>query len=194
MHVRVSMGRRPRTCRLSPPPPLAPPCPPPAPPPRRAARPPPPSPAQPPALQWSSRRTEARSSTRLQPRLQPRPCARAVQRWRAGPRRSLDRHWPLPPLPTAAAAALAGGAGGNVASCIPADVVAAAAAGRGSSPGTGGWASSEARGRRGSLTVKGGGLGDFGGSSREPPRQWLGAQWLGLILGVPSCPEPPGAP
>ena len=26
-------------------------------------------------------------------------------------------------------------------------------------------------------------------SSLEPPRQWLGAQWLGLALGVPSCPR-----
>ena len=25
-------------------------------------------------------------------------------------------------------------------------------------------------------------------------RQWLGAQWAGLSLGAPSCPEPPGAP
>ena len=24
--------------------------------------------------------------------------------------------------------------------------------------------------------------------------QWLGAQWVGLFLGVPSCAEPPGAP
>ena len=41
--------------------------------------------------------------------------------------------------------------------------------------------------------VKGGGIGGFGGSSLEPPRRWLGAQWLGLTLGVPSCAEPPGA-
>ena len=37
--------------------------------------------------------------------------------------------------------------------------------------------------------VKGGGIGDFGGGSLEPPRRWLG-----LALGVPSRPEPPGAP
>ena len=42
--------------------------------------------------------------------------------------------------------------------------------------------------------VKGGEIGDFGGGSLEHPRQWLGAQWRGLFLGVPSCPEPPGAP
>eukprot|EP00964_Phaeocystis_antarctica_P006186 scaffold3367_cov52-Phaeocystis_antarctica.AAC.2 len=42
--------------------------------------------------------------------------------------------------------------------------------------------------------VKGGEIGDFGGGSLEHPRQWLGAQWRGLTLGVPSCPEPPGAP
>ena len=32
--------------------------------------------------------------------------------------------------------------------------------------------------------VKGSEIGDFGGSSPESPRQWLGVQWLGLILGV----------
>ena len=37
-------------------------------------------------------------------------------------------------------------------------------------------------------------IGDFGGSSLEHPRQWLGSQWLGFPLGVPSRPEPPGAP
>ena len=42
--------------------------------------------------------------------------------------------------------------------------------------------------------VKGGEIGDFGGGSLEHPRQWLGAQWIGLTLEVPSCPEPPGAP
>eukprot|EP00964_Phaeocystis_antarctica_P090856 scaffold58190_cov64-Phaeocystis_antarctica.AAC.2 len=42
--------------------------------------------------------------------------------------------------------------------------------------------------------VKGGEIGDFGGGSLEHPRQWLGAQWPDLTLGVPSCPEPPGAP
>ena len=44
------------------------------------------------------------------------------------------------------------------------------------------------------LMVKGGEIGDFGGGSREPPRRWLGAQWLGPTLGAPSCPEPQGAP
>ena len=39
----------------------------------------------------------------------------------------------------------------------------------------------------------GGEIGDFGGSSPEPPRRWLGAQWRGLTTGVPSCPEPQGA-
>ena len=34
----------------------------------------------------------------------------------------------------------------------------------------------------------------FGGGSLEPPRPRRGAPWLGLTLGVPSCPEPPGAP
>ena len=38
-----------------------------------------------------------------------------------------------------------------------------------------------------------------GGGSLEHPRRWLGtqglgAQWLGLTLGVLSCPEPPGVP
>ena len=47
---------------------------------------------------------------------------------------------------------------------------------------------------RGACTVKGGGIGSFGGGSLEHPRQWLGAQWPGLFLGVPSCSEPPGAP
>ena len=42
--------------------------------------------------------------------------------------------------------------------------------------------------------VKGSEIGDFGGGSLAPPRRWPGAQWLGLTLGVPSCPEPPGAP
>ena len=39
-----------------------------------------------------------------------------------------------------------------------------------------------------------GGMGGFGGGWLEQPRQWWGAQWAGLFLGVPSCPEPPGAP
>ena len=42
--------------------------------------------------------------------------------------------------------------------------------------------------------VKGGEIGDFGGGSLEPSRRWRGAPWLGLALGVPSCPEPPAAP
>ena len=33
----------------------------------------------------------------------------------------------------------------------------------------------------------------FESSLLEHPRPWLGAQWLGLTLGVPSRPEPPGA-
>ena len=32
------------------------------------------------------------------------------------------------------------------------------------------------------------------GGPCEHSRQWLGAQWAGLFLGVPSCPESPGAP
>ena len=39
--------------------------------------------------------------------------------------------------------------------------------------------------------VKGG---NFGRGSLEHLRRWLGAQWLGLTPGVPSRPEPPGAP
>ena len=42
--------------------------------------------------------------------------------------------------------------------------------------------------------VKGSEISGFGGGWLEQPRQWLGAQWAGLFLGVPSCPEPPGAP
>ena len=42
--------------------------------------------------------------------------------------------------------------------------------------------------------VKGGGdLGGFGGGWLEHPRQWLGAKWADLLLGVPSCPEPLGS-
>ena len=37
-------------------------------------------------------------------------------------------------------------------------------------------------------------IGGFGGGSLEQPRRWLDAQWAGLFLGVPSYPEPPGAP
>ena len=42
--------------------------------------------------------------------------------------------------------------------------------------------------------VKGGKLGGFGGGWLEHRGQWPSAQWAGLFLGVPSCPEPPGAP
>ena len=42
--------------------------------------------------------------------------------------------------------------------------------------------------------VKRGEIGGFGGGSLEQPRQWLGTQWADLFLGMPSCPEPPGAP
>ena len=38
------------------------------------------------------------------------------------------------------------------------------------------------------LVIKGGGIDDFGGGSLQPLRRWRGAQWLGLALGVPSCP------
>ena len=41
--------------------------------------------------------------------------------------------------------------------------------------------------------AKGGDIGGFGGGSLEQPRQWRDAQWLGLALGAPSWPEPPGA-
>eukprot|EP00964_Phaeocystis_antarctica_P039522 scaffold22614_cov33-Phaeocystis_antarctica.AAC.2 len=34
---------------------------------------------------------------------------------------------------------------------------------------------------------------DLGGGSLEHQRRWLGAQYPGLTLGVPSCPRPPGA-
>ena len=39
---------------------------------------------------------------------------------------------------------------------------------------------------KGDGMVKGDGIGGFGGESLEHPRQWLGAQWAGLFLGVPS--------
>ena len=42
--------------------------------------------------------------------------------------------------------------------------------------------------------VKGGGVDGFGGGWLEQSRRWLGAQWAGLFLGVPSCAEPPGVP
>ena len=42
--------------------------------------------------------------------------------------------------------------------------------------------------------VNGGEMGGFGGAQLEHPRQWRGAQWPSLSLGVPSRPEPPGAP
>eukprot|EP00964_Phaeocystis_antarctica_P050984 scaffold29725_cov54-Phaeocystis_antarctica.AAC.1 len=37
-------------------------------------------------------------------------------------------------------------------------------------------------------------IGGFGGGWLEHPKRWLGAQWTGIFLGVPGCPEPPGAP
>ena len=40
----------------------------------------------------------------------------------------------------------------------------------------------------------GGEIGGCGGGSLKHPREWLGAQWADLFVGVPSCPEPPGAP
>ena len=42
--------------------------------------------------------------------------------------------------------------------------------------------------------VNGSEIGGFGGGWLEQPRQWQGAQWAGLFIGAPSCPEPPGAP
>ena len=42
--------------------------------------------------------------------------------------------------------------------------------------------------------VKGGEMGGFGGGWIEHPMQRLGTQWVDLLLGVPSCPEPPDAP
>eukprot|EP00964_Phaeocystis_antarctica_P145243 scaffold111252_cov63-Phaeocystis_antarctica.AAC.1 len=48
--------------------------------------------------------------------------------------------------------------------------------------------------RGGAWMVKRSQIGSFGGGSVEHPRHWLGAQWAGLFLGAPSCPEPPGAP
>ena len=47
--------------------------------------------------------------------------------------------------------------------------------------------------RSNAVTFKRSEVGDFGGGSLGPPRRRLGAQWLGLTLGVPSCPELPGA-
>ena len=41
---------------------------------------------------------------------------------------------------------------------------------------------------------KRGELGGFGGGALERPRRWMGSWWQGLALGVPSRPEPPGAP
>ena len=40
----------------------------------------------------------------------------------------------------------------------------------------------------------GGDIGGFEGGQLEHPRQWLGARWADLFLGVLRCPEPPGAP
>ena len=42
--------------------------------------------------------------------------------------------------------------------------------------------------------VKGGEKGGSEGGWLTHPRPRLGAQWAGLFLGVPSCPEPSGAP
>ena len=42
--------------------------------------------------------------------------------------------------------------------------------------------------------AKGSDMSDFGGSSLEQLRPWVGSRWLGPTLGVPSCTEPPGAP
>jgi hypothetical protein len=39
---------------------------------------------------------------------------------------------------------------------------------------------------RATWTVEGGDLGGFGGDQLEHSRQWQGAQWAGLFLGVPS--------
>ena len=52
----------------------------------------------------------------------------------------------------------------------------------------------DARGVRGSWMAKGSGIGDFGCSSLEHPRLWVGGLWLGRTLGVPGCPELQGAP
>ena len=35
--------------------------------------------------------------------------------------------------------------------------------------------------------VKGSEIGDFGGGELEQLRPWLGSQWPGATLGVPSC-------
>eukprot|EP00964_Phaeocystis_antarctica_P105753 scaffold70743_cov60-Phaeocystis_antarctica.AAC.2 len=37
--------------------------------------------------------------------------------------------------------------------------------------------------------VKGGAIGALGGGWLEQPRQWRGAQWAGLSLGVPTAPQ-----
>ena len=37
--------------------------------------------------------------------------------------------------------------------------------------------------------VKDSGIGGFGRGSLKNPRQWQGAAWLGLTLGVPSSPR-----
>ena len=42
--------------------------------------------------------------------------------------------------------------------------------------------------------VKGGNIVDLEVDHSGPRGGGWGAQWLGLTLGVPSCPEPPGAP
>ena len=37
-------------------------------------------------------------------------------------------------------------------------------------------------------------MAELGGGQLEQPRPWRHLQWRGLALGVPSCPESPGAP
>ena len=46
----------------------------------------------------------------------------------------------------------------------------------------------------GDIGFEGGDIGGFEGGGLERPRPWLGAQRAGRLLGVPSCPGPPGAP
>ena len=55
--------------------------------------------------------------------------------------------------------------------------------------------SSTCRAKGGEIGGCGGGeIGGCGGGSLKHPRERLGAQWADLFVGVPSCPEPPGAP
>ena len=46
----------------------------------------------------------------------------------------------------------------------------------------------------GACRAKGGEIGGFEGGWLAHQGPWLGAQWAGLFLGVPSCPEPPSTP